>query len=217
PYNIDVVTFNHNRERTAIPTINVSIPGELVSKTIECSGVKFETGDIWGEGNNALICAGQQINVYGNKLYFVGASLYGDKIYDFKVDDKTVPVKVQSIDERIAKWDLYNLAEVADIKTDKLAVEFTHTHSAQGDNVAAQIYFFMYEIDVPNGSVVTLPEDNGLIILAAAQCSDTAYAKLETALYDRVSGRKFDYKMSRKEKKNHKKQMKKWKKTTNKS
>ncbi len=217
PYNIDVVTFNHNRETTAIPTVNVSIPGELMPKTIECAGVKFETGDIWGEGNNALICAGQKINVYGKKLYFVGASLYGDKEYSFMVDDKAVPVKVQSINERIGKWDLYNLAEVANIKTDKLAVEFTHTHSPQGDNVAAQIYFFMYEIDTQGASTVTFPEDNGLIILAAAQSNEDECAKLESALYDRVSDRKFDYKMSRKEKKHHKKQMKKWKKTPNKS
>ncbi len=217
PYNIDVVTFNHNRDCAAIPTINVSIPGELFPKTIECAGIKFETGDIWGEGNNALVCQGQEINVYGKKLYFVGASLYGDKVYTFKVDGEEIPVKVQSVNERIGKWDLYNLAEVANIKTDKLAWECTHTHSSSGDNVASQLYFFMYEIDTSKGSVVTLPDDNGLIILSAAQTNDGKEAKLATALYDRVSGRKFDYTMSRREKKNHKKQLKKWKRTPNKS
>ena len=79
------------------------------------------------------------------------------------------------------------------------------------------IYFFMYEIDIKGATTVTLPEDNGLIILVAAQSNEDEYAKLESALYDRISGRKFDYQMSRKEKKHHKKQMKKWKKTPNKS
>lgn len=217
PYNIDVVTFNHNRDTAAIPTIDASIPGELFPKTIECAGIKFETGDIWGDGNNALICQGQQINVYGKKLYFIGASLYGDKTYVFKVNDKDIPVRVQSVNERIGKWDLYNLAEVANIKTDKLAWECTHTHSPAGDNVASQLYFFMYELDVSEGTTVTLPEDNGLIILSASQSNDENYVKLASALYDRVSGRKFDYTMSSKEKKAHKKQMKKWKRTPNKS
>ncbi len=217
PYNIDVVTFNHNRSTAAIPTVNVSIPGELFPKTIECAGIKFETGDIWGEGNNALICQGQEISTYGKKLYFVGASLYGDKTYVFKADGEDVPVKVQSINERIGKWDLYNLAEVANIKTDKLAWECTHTHSPEGDNVASQLYFFMYEIDTSDCATVTLPDDNGLIILSAAQSNDGKRVNLVTALYDRVSGRRFDYTMSRKEKKNHKKQLKKWKRTPNKS
>ena len=217
PYNRDIVTFNHNRNAASIPTINVSIPGEIFPKTIECGGVKFETGDIWGEGNNALICEGQEIPVFGKKLYFVGASLYGDKEYEFTLGSKAKKVKVQGINERIGKWDLYNLSEVADIKTDKLAWECTHTHSPTGDNAAQQLLFFMYEIDTEGAETVKLPDDNGLIILAAAQTRSTESAVLKTALYDRVSGRKYDYKMSGKEKRAHKKQMKRFKKPHNKS
>ncbi len=217
PYNTDVVTFNHNRNSAAIPTINVSIPGEIFPGTIECNGIDFKTGDIWGEGNNALICAGQQINVSGKKFYFIGASLYGDKLYNFKVDGKLYPVKVQSINERIGKWDLYDLAEVANIKTDKLAWECTHTHGPNGDNAAAQLYFFMYEVPVGETGEITLPNDNGLIILAATQTQEETTTNLQTALYDRVSDRTFDYKMSSKEKRHHNKMKKKWKKPLNKS
>ena len=217
PFNRDVVTFNHNRNSASIPTINVSIPGEIFPKTIECGGVKFITGDIWGEGNNALIAEGQEIAAYGNKFFFVGASLYGDKEYTFLLDGKEKKVKVQSINERIGQWDLYNLSEVANIKTDKLAWECTHTHSPQGDNAAQQLLFFMYEIDTKDVETVTLPDDNGLIILSAAQTKDTEYAVLETALYDRVSDRKFDYKMTGKEKRKHRAQMRKNKKPHNKS
>jgi alpha-mannosidase len=217
PYNADIVTFNHNRDSAVIPGINASIPGEIFPGTIECGGVSFKTGDIWGEGNNALICAGQQLNVSGKKFYFVGASLYGDKTYNFKVDGKLYPIKVQAINERIGKWDLYDLAEVANIKTDKLAWECTHTHGAHGDNVAAQLYFFMYELPIGETGIITLPEDSGLMILAATQTQEDTTTTLETALYDRVTDREFTYKMSSKEKRYHKKMKKKWKKTPNKS
>lgn len=217
PFNTDIVTFNHDRAAANIPTINVSVPGEIFPKEITCRSIKFKTGDIWGDGNNALICGGQQLNVTGDKFYFVGASLYGDKVYNFTVDGKSYPVKVQSINERIGKWDLYDLAETANIKTDKLAWECTHTHKASGDVAASQLYFFMYEVPVGEQGVVTLPEDNGLLILAATKTSDKKDATLITPLYDRVSDRRFDYKMSNKEKKTHNRMKRRWKKTPNKS
>ena len=124
---------------------------------------------------------------------------------------------MQSINERIGKWDLYDLAEVANIKTDKLAWEFTHTHSPNGDNAAAQLYFFMYEVPVGETGEITLPNDNGLIILAATQTQEETTTSLQSALYDRITDREFDYKMSAKEKRHHRKMKKKWKKTPNKS
>lgn len=205
PFNADVVTFNHNRNSASVPTINVSLPGELFPKEIYCAGIEFKTGDIWGDGNNALICSGQTIPVSSEKFYFVGASLYGDKNYNFKVGDKEIIIPVQSINERIGKWDLYDLAETANIKTDKLAWECTHTHSPNGDNVAQQLYFFMYEINTADADSITLPDDNGLIILAASQVNDSFYIKMNSALYDRIKTRKFDYKMSGKEKRAYKK------------
>lgn len=217
PFNTDIVTFNHNRNSASIPTINVSIPGELFPKEIDCCGINFKTGDIWGDGNNALISAGQTISVSGDKLYIVAASLYGDKVYNFKVGENILPVKVQSINERIGKWDLYDLAETANIKTDKIAWECTHTHSADKDNVASQLYFFMYEFNVSAVDSITLPDDNGLIIIAASQLKDNSYIKMNTALYDRIKERKFNFKMSAKEKRAYKKRKVLEKKTPNKT
>ena len=217
PFNIDIVTFNHNRNQAAIPTINVSLPGEIFPKEIECGGINFKTGDIWGEGNNALVCSGQEIPVYGKKFYFIGASLYGDRPYEFKVGNRNVVVPVQSINDRIGRWDLYDLQETALIKTDKLAWECTHTHSPQGDNAAAQLFFFMYEIPLGDADSVILPNDNGLIILAATQSRDGSFVKLNSPLYDRADGRPFDYKMSAKEKKAYKRNKRKFKKPHNKS
>ena len=75
----------------------------------------------------------------------------------------------------------------------------------------------MYEVPVGETGVITLPEDNGLMILAATQTQEETTTALQTALYDRVSDREFTYKMSSKEKRHHNKMKKKWKKTPNKS
>ena len=217
PFNADIVTFNHNRNAAAIPTLDVSIPGEIFPKEINCCGVKFKTGDIWGEGNNALICEGQTIDVKAKKVYIVAASIYGDKVYDFKLGDDVVKIPVQSINERIGKWDLYDLAETANIKTDKLAWECTHTHSVIYDVAAQQLYFFMYELNTANTDSVTFPDDNGLIILAVAQSNDDSFVKLATPLYDRIKERNFDFKMSFKERQSYRKHKILEKKTPNKS
>ena len=152
-----------------------------------------------------LLCEGQKIDVKAKKVYFVAASIYGDKVYDFKVGGELVRVPVQSINERIGKWDLYDLAETANIKTDKLAWECTHTHSVIYDVAAQQLYFFMYELNTANADSITFPDDNGLIILAAAQSDDDSFVKLATPLYDRIKERPFDFKMSFKERQSYRK------------
>lgn len=216
PYNVDILTYNSDRAATSIHAIDVSIPAEIYPENIECSGVNFKTSDVRG-GNNALLCDGQTIKVSGNKLCLVCASLYGDKPYTFKIGDKEISLKVQAIEEKIGGWDLYDLAETAFIKTDKLAWECTHTHSADKDNIASQLFFFMYEINTDGINEITLPEDNGLLILAATEVYENNTVRLNSQLYDRISKRPFDFKMSRKERNTVKKLKKKSKRPLNKS
>ena len=204
PYNVDVITSNSNRISTTIHSLNASIPEEIFPDKLDCCGIRFKTCDV-RNGANAVISAGQKIKVSGSKIYFVAASLYGDKVYSFGLGEKQVGIKIQSISERIGAWDLYDLAETAYIKTDKLVWECTHTHGADCDNIASQLYFFMYEINTENIDEITLPDDNGLLILAATEVYDSRDSRLNTPLYDRISKRTFDYKMSRKEKRNYKK------------
>ena len=208
PFNVKATSFNSDRAAGSIPTINASIPAEIFPKAIDCNGVRFETGDVGAEFN-ALLCNGQTIKTNGNRLYFIAASLYGDKSYDFGVGENNLSIKIQSINEYIGGWDLYNRAETAFIKTDKLAYEFSHTHSPSGDNAGSQLYFFMYEINTENFSEIKLPDDSGLLILAATEAFDTGLVRLNSALYDRVDNRTFDYKMSFKERRRHKKMLKK--------
>lgn len=214
PYNADILTYNSNRASTSIHAIDVSVPAEIYPEKIECCGIKFETSSV-RDGNNAVVCCGQTLKVSANKLYFIGASLYGDKTYNFKVGDFSVPVKVQAIEEKIGGWDLYDLAQTAFIKTDKLAWECTHTHSPDKDNVASQLYFFMYEINTDNVSEITLPDDNGLLIIAATEVYENNVVRLNSVLYDRIDKRPFDFKMTRKERNTVKKLKKKSKRPVN--
>ena len=216
PYNLDMITFNQNRGDTYIPTLNVSVPGELFPQVIECAGVRFETGMAWG-GNNALIAAGQTLDVKGTRLCFVAASLYGDKPYTFYVDGAPVELKVQAVNERIGGWDLYNLAETAFIKGDRLAWECTHTHEAERDNRGDELYFFMYELNIAGAGQVTLPDDNGLMILAATQVTDTRDATLAQPLLSPMEKRPFTFKMTPKQKRRHNKMMRKYRKPLNQS
>lgn len=207
PYNIKATSFNSDRSEGIIPTINVSIPSEIFPKVIDCCGVRFETGNVHDEFN-ALVCNGQRIKTKGKKLYFIAASLYGDRAYDFGLGDTArTSIKVNAVNERIGGWDLYNLAETAFIKTGKLAWECTHTHSKSGDNVASRLFFFMYEINTERFDEVVLPSDSGLIILAATESNDAHLVRLNTALYDRVENRPFDFKLKGKEKRQHKRRL----------
>ena len=213
-YNTDILSSNADRAKTAIPTIGVTVPEELYPEYLECMGIKFKMSPN-RNAPNAVICNGQTIPVNSNRLYFVAASLYGDKAYNFGVDEHKTGIKVQSINERIGAWDLYDLAETAFIKRDKLAWECTHTHSPHGDNVASQLYFFMYEINTEHISTITLPDDNGLLILAATEIHDSREVRLNTTLYDKIEKREFDYKMSMSEKRRYNKNKRRSKKKPN--
>ena len=89
---------------------------------------------------------------------------------------------------------------------------FYHTHKEH-----EELYFFLYSLSTEDAKEVTFPEDNGLVVLAAAESLDSCDVILSTPLYDRVEKRTFDFEMSGKEKKQHKKMMKKYRKTPNQS
>ncbi len=208
-YNVDVVTSNANRENTIIPTKSFSIPAELLPDEITCGGVTFKTGTAMGAMNNALIANGQEIPVECDVLSIMAASLVGDGEFTFLVDGEKTIVPIQALDEKTGCWDLYDLKETAYIKRDKVAWECTHTHSAGGDNVANQIYFFRYDIPVKGAKTVTLPTGNELIVLAATQVSDTAQAVLLSKLYDCIEKRPFELKLSEFQAERYEKQLKK--------
>ena len=75
----------------------------------------------------------------------------------------------------------------------------------------------MYALDIRGASTVTLPEDNGLMLLAATVVTDERDAALNQPLLPAMEKRPFDFTMSPKEKRRHNKQMKKTRKPLNQS
>ena len=215
-YNINIVSDSTTKTGNEIPRIGASIPNELLPSRVSCGGVHFKINNS-SDSDNAVVSAGQIIHTDGTKLYLLCSSLYGDKDYTLFLDGKAIGLRVQSINERIGAWDLYELAETGYIKPDKVALEITHTNSNGRMNVASQLYFFMYEINTDGVSEIELPDDDGLLILSATVSYERRDVKLISELYDRLEKRPFDYKMSFKEKSNYKKMKRKWRKTPNKS
>lgn len=209
PFNVDVVTFNTNREHTIIPTKGVSIPAEILPEEITCGGVTFKTSSAMNTMNNALICDGQEIDVDCDTFSIMAASLIGDADFTFEIDGEEVIVPIQAIEERVGCWDLYDLGETAYIKRDKVAWECTHTHSAEGDNVANQLFFFRYDLHVKGARKVKLPVGNEIIVLCATQVNDTASTVLVSELYDTAERRPFELKFSEFQAESYEKQLKK--------
>ena len=209
PFNVDIVTFNSSRDTTIIPTKGVSIPAEIIPDEITCGGVNFKTSQTMNTMNNALICDGQEIDVDCDVLSIMAGSLVGDGEFVFEIDGEEVSVPMQAIEERIGSWDMYGLEQTAFIKKDKVAWECTHTHSAEGDNVANQLFFFRYDIPVTGAKKVRFPVGNEVIVLGATQVSDTASVMLVSDLYDSVERRPFELDISEYQAEHFEKQLKK--------
>ena len=212
PYNANCVS---GPNAVQLPTVNAFFPRRLFPKTVDCAGLRFEFGD--PDGNNLLACRGQSIPVEGNRLYLIAASLYGDKNYTFKIGRRTADVKVQAINERIGCWDLYHLGQTAFIKPDRVAWECIHTETQEKKNLADSVYFFLYELNTEGAFEVTLPDDSGLVLLAATQSFEKRTAALATRISEQVERRAFDFTMTNRERAAHEKQMVKYNKTPNQS
>ena len=87
------------------------------------------------------------------------------------------------------------MKRTAKIKTDVLGWECTHTHSANGDDYAHQLFLFEYEIDISGAGEMILPKDKDLFILSATEIKAPCECKCATPLYDRVKERKFNFKI----------------------
>lgn len=191
PSNINAFSANFNAKGT-LPKINRTIPLEIAPKEIYVNGINFDLSK-----RNAVLCGGQTIipPKGTEKVHFLVSSLGGDKLAMF--GDKVY--EINDIKEYYAGWDLYDYGETAFTKNGRLGVEFTHSHSDKGDEIASQLFFWIISVDVDKNGYVTLPSDRDIIILAAtAECKKES-CTLATPLYDKIQNRVFDYKMSAKD------------------
>lgn len=186
PYNKCVTTSNSDRTAGEFAD-GISIPTELYSENVVSGGVKFELAS--AHGNNAVVSAGQTIEIPAgcDRLYLLAASANGDKTAAFRVDGKPVEIGVQDYKENVGSWVMMVNGAPCLIKCDEIAVNYTHTHNAEGDRLYLFAYLFKYTLDVTGAKTVTLPEDGDIIVMAAtAGKAANDLAVPAAPLYDRV-------------------------------
>ena len=190
PMNTFVLTTNEQKADAFLPTLECSLPQELMPQDVLSGGLRFPIQTSC-QYPNALLCNGQTLDVpAGAKAFcFIGCALGNDKTYTFTADDTALSCKVQNLLQPIGKWDLTDLAESAAIKRDPLAFSLTHTHGKDGDNVGQQSYFFRYEVPLGKAKTLTLPVRSDLLLLSAVFKTESQSAALLTTLYDKAEPR----------------------------
>ena len=184
-----------------------TIPYEITPYSIALGGIEFQINK---DSKNAITCKGQKLSLDAGtkKLVLICNSVDGDKNAKFKLGKDSVTKLIPDAFQRPARWDMYDFKETARIKDCKVAYEFTHCHKDFADITAKSMYLFCVEIDVDGVAEITLPKDKDIVVVAAIQVADST-STLATTLCDKVEERKFNFKMTHKEKKQYKKARKK--------
>ncbi|MCD7872603.1 MAG: glycosyl hydrolase-related protein, partial [Clostridiales bacterium] len=166
-YNAKGFTFNEDKRNVILQGGGCSLPAELYPNSVTAAGITFKMSDPKA-AKDVLVAREQNIEIPkgSTKLYMLAASTLGDRNVMFYLDGKERPITVHSFTEPIGRWDMVALNQKAEIKEVYLGLEFTHTHHPEGDIANGKAHFFIYEIDVRNGKILTLPEDNRIVILA---------------------------------------------------
>ena len=191
----NIEAFSTNAKPSGeLPVINKTIPAELKPESVMSNGIEFALP----KDNKGMLCGGQNLLLPTGtrKAHILMASLNGDKFikingYAYKINDIT---------EYYAGWDLYDFKEVAFTKQGKLGYEFTHSHSASGDEQCKQLFFWHVVVDIEERATLTFPVDRDILVLSIVADTDTTACSLACELYDRIEGRVFDYKENLKEK-----------------
>lgn len=193
--NIKVYSSNTDAKKSLLPDCRYSVPAELVKKTINVAGVTF----CLDANKKALLAKGQKVSLPDRtkRAYLLCGSLNGDKAA--VINNSTVTVN--AVIENYAGWDLYDYGETAFIKEGRLGFEFTHCHSDAGDVIAKGMLFWLICVNVEDG-VLQLP-DNDMLILAITADTDDKRCVLSTELFEKVTKRPFDYRMSKEERKQY--------------
>lgn len=196
--NLYAYSANSSKQKGILPRCNLSIPTELVKNDYYVGGNYFQI-----DTDKKVIWADSQIidlPEETKKAHMLCASLSEDKTVKINNQD----VKINSMTERYAGWDLYDYRETAFIKKGKLGVEFTHCHSNNGDEIAKQLYFWSVTVEAKDGKLV-LPKDKDILIIAITADSNENECNLSTDICDKVEKRAFTFQMDEDELKKYKK------------
>ena len=186
-YKIKTATFNPYRSTAAnIDGKGYSYAAELLPSTIVASGIQFNLGDPVLE--NALFCAGDTIILpqdgQYDKIYFLAASVMGDNIATFIIDDKPTDFIIPYYSGFIGQWGHTDHTK-GFLKPAEVAYTGTHRHLSTGNvDVPYEFtYMFKFGMDIPkNAKQLILPDEPKVMLFAvslAANVNETVAPAVE--------------------------------------
>ena len=189
-FNAVGITSDKNRSASTLKG-GISVPKEILPGKLLYAGVEYSFSD--GE-KNCLVCDGGKINVgSGCKcVHLLLTSLNGDKKVRFGETEITVP----DCFEPLGHWDLIRAGETGYIKSVSQALALSHTHAEDGNLTAKQFYIFGAEIPVYGEAEIKLPDDEDIVIFAAAASEDDGMFAKGDRHFDSLEKRKFNYEFS---------------------
>ena len=195
PYNAVAITDNDNRKKSTLPK-GISLPKEILPDEILRANKIFK---FQKDGFSAVQCAGQIIELpEGNEnISFLLTSLCGDTKAVFKVGEAEKCLTVCDHAEHIGIWDLIALGETGYIKQQPLGFTATHTHSPDEDMIAKQFYLFKADIPTSGAKTITLPENENILIFAAATDNNKNYLFAADDHFDTLTKRPDKYLLSK--------------------
>jgi alpha-mannosidase len=214
PYEVDVVSTNNQRDDGSIDGLGLTYPAEQLGASIECDGVKFDLGPTTTGLKNAVLCRGQEIALPQgdfNRLELLAASIDGDQVAHFKINDEIHGVVVPWWRGYVGQWDnrvwIGKVPEVAFnwsatfggldpgyIKPGEVAWFSTHHHGPKGDQYYEYCYLYKLTVDLPKGArSLTLPDNPVVMLLAATVVNDSRdRAMPASVLFDSLGSREQD-------------------------
>jgi len=191
PFNTDVASASAGKPGGGdFDGHGASLPGELLPATLVSDGTTFHLGSSADGSKNAVICAGQRLNLAPGKdrrVSLLAAAVGADMPATFLVDSRPVTRVIQSWDGYVGQWDnrtwrgkvpelAYDwsnkLAGLTPgyIKPASIAWYANHKRLADGSNDPYRFcYLFRYSIAVPDSAkTFTLPKDSRIRVLAAS-------------------------------------------------
>lgn len=189
PYNCQATSENKNRKNGIFK--GYTLPSEQFPSEVHCKNTVFTLS---GARENAVCCGGQTLHLpQGTKrVALLLTSLKGDKTVPFRSGTQIRTAFVPDFHEALGAGDLYASGETGYLKRCALAKEFTHLHSAAGDEIAVQTYLFYVEVPVADNTLV-LPTDSDIVVFAATALKESAVGGALAPLCDRLEKEPSDY------------------------
>ncbi|MCD7722512.1 MAG: hypothetical protein LUH82_00980 [Clostridiales bacterium] len=187
-------TFNEDMRNVILQGGGCSLPGEQIQPALTIGGVNFRLSNPRAS-QDVTVARGQRIQIPAgaDKIYILASSTLSDEKVSFFADSKEIKLTIHSFKERIGQWDSAHEKQQAYVKDVNVGVEFTHTHHPEGDLINSKAYFYVYELAVKGKRILTLPENNRIIILAASAVNRFSNTCLATRLTDRAPDTEFEF------------------------